>query len=254
MNKNALKKILDHPDKDEIISKLVLGVSPRDINEWLSSKYTNVSELKFVVAEKSLKSFQENYLDIYNMIKKDLVDTKQAIALSTEDELLLSVQNNPTYKSKMIETASQELDIKKMLANMILAVETRVGNYFDVIQENPRDLNSKQDRVMIELMDTLGTNLERFHKIVLGGPDQIIQHNVAVHHIDQHMQVFVDSFREMIAEVDTEASLRFMEIFNVKFSKLKMPTEKDISTETRLAEAKILNETINKKLNGDGNE
>ena len=65
MSKAALKKILDHPDKDEIISKLVIGQSSKDVHDWLESKYTNVSEAKFVVSEKSLTSFQSNYLDIY---------------------------------------------------------------------------------------------------------------------------------------------------------------------------------------------
>ena len=67
----SLKKIIDHPDKDEIISKLVIGISPKDVHDWLEAKYTNVSETKFVIAEKSIKSFQENYLDIYNLIQEE---------------------------------------------------------------------------------------------------------------------------------------------------------------------------------------
>ena len=41
-----------------------------------------------------------------------------------------------------------------------------------------------------------------------------------------------------------------METFNIEMSKLKAP-EKDapVSSEMRLAEAKVLNETINKKIN-----
>lgn len=251
---NALQKILKHPDKDEIISKLILGISAKDIHEWLAAKYTNVGESKFVVAEKSLKSFCQNYLDVYNAIKEDLGQAKASLALSPEDEAILSVQNNPTYKSRLFELAGQEIDIKKMLSNMIVAVETRVGNYFDVIQEDPRNLNSKQDRVMIELMDTLGVNLERFHKIVNGAPDQVIQHNVTVQHIDQHVQILQEAIRETLSEMDVETSLRFMEVMNEKLSKVKPPTEKEQTTEVRLAEAKILNETINKKLNGVDNE
>lgn len=249
MNKNALKKILEHPDKDEIISKLILGISSQDIHEWLSSKYSNVSDAKFVVAEKSLKSFQENYLDIYNMIKQDLANTKQAITLSTEDELTLSIQNNPTYKSKMMELASQEIDIKKMLANMIMAVETRAAQIFDNIQEDPRNINSRNDRVLREWFDTLGAQLERFHKLVLGAPDQVIQHNITVQHIDQHVQVLQEAIRETLAEMDIETSLRFMDIFNEKISKIKVTSDKQENTEVRLAEVKLLNDTINKKLN-----
>src|SRR5271170_7301184 len=100
MNKTALKKILEHPDKDEVISKLVLGAPTKDIHDWLASKYTAISELKFVISEKSIKSFQDNYLDVYNMIQEDMIKTKQSlVSTNPEQDLQLSVQNNSTYKS-----------------------------------------------------------------------------------------------------------------------------------------------------------
>lgn len=252
MTNRILEKILQHPDKDEIISKLILGISPKDIYEWLAAKYTNISESKFVITEKSLKAFQANYLDIYNMIKKDLGATKSAITTSTEDELILSVQDNPTYKGMMVELASKEIDIKKMLSNMIMAVENRVAAYFDAAQENPRDLNTRNDRVLIELCDSLGANLERYNKLVLGAPDQIIQHNVTVKHIDEHVQVLQEAIRETLAEMDVETSLHFIEVLTTKLTKLKSPLNKQDSVDVRLAESKIINETINKKLS-EGN-
>src|SRR5271166_4744415 len=141
MNKNALKKILDHPDKDEIIAKLVLDYSAKDIHDWLAAKYTNVSEAKFVVAEKSVKTFKDSYLDVYNMIQEDIVKTKQAVVTSTEDQLELAIKNNPTYKSKMLELAGQEIDVRKIVAHLCVAIETRLGQVFDEIQEDPRNIN-----------------------------------------------------------------------------------------------------------------
>jgi len=253
MNKTSLKKILEHPDKDEIISKLIIGISAKDINEWLVNKYTNVGEVKFVIAEKSLKSFQENYLDIYKMIQEDLVKTKSALALNTTDELKLAVQDNPTYKNTLLKLANNELDIKTMLVNMIVAIETRAGQIFDSIQEDPRNINSRSDRVLIEWLDLLGTNIERFNKVILGAPDQVVQHNITVQHIDQHVAVFYDAIKKTLSKMDIETSLYFMEVFNEEMSRLKMPIEeKIIPTEERLADAKILHEDINKKLNEPG--
>ncbi len=51
--------------------------------------------------------------------------------------------------------------------------------------------------------------------------------------------------------MDTETSLRFMEIFNEKMGKLKLPTEKEIQTDQKLAEVKVLNEKINVMLKED---
>lgn len=250
MNKTALKKILDHPDKDEIISKLVIGMSAKDINEWLANKYTSVSDSKFVISEKSVKSFQDNYLDVYNMIQEDMVKTKQALATNTEQDLQLSVQNNSTYKSRMLELANSEIDVRKMVANLCINIELRVGQIFDAIQENPRDINTKIDRVLIDYTEALGNILEKYYKFTENPADQVIQHNVTLQVVDQHISVFHDVIKEVLSQMDLETSLYFMEVFNEKMAKLKAPDkEAPMNTDMKLAEAKLLNETINQKLN-----
>lgn len=251
MNKTALKKILDHPDKDEIISKLVIGISSKDIHDWLSSKYTNVSEKKFVISDKSIKSFQTNYLDIYSMIQEDIVKSKTALDTNTEEALALSVQDNPTYKSKMMELASKEIDIRKMVANLCVAIETRVGQVFDEIQEDPRNINTRIDRLLIDYADALGSILEKYYKFTEEPTNQVINNTVTLNVMDQHISVFHDVIKEVLSQMDLETSLYFMEVFNEKMAKLKPPPENvPQNTEVRLAEAKVLNETIDKKING----
>ncbi len=250
MNKNALKKILEHPDKDEIIAKLVLDYPAKDIHDWLAAKYTNVSEAKFVVAEKSIKVFKENYLDVYSMIREDMLKTKQAVATSTEDQLELAVKSNPTYKSKMLELAGKEIDVRQMVAQLCLAIETRLGQVFDEIQEDPRNINTKIDRVLIEYGELLGGLLEKYYKFTENPADLVIQHNVTLQAVDQHISVFHDVIRDVLSQLDLESSMLFMEIFQDRMAKLKMPTqEQPLNTDMKLAEAKLLNETINKKLN-----
>ena len=249
MNKNALKKILEHPDKDELIAKLVLDYSPKDIHDWLASKYTNVSEAKFVIAEKSIKTFKENYLDVYNMIREDIQKTKQSLATSTEVELELSVKSNPTYKSKMMELAGKEIDVRKMVAQLCLAIETRLGQVFDEIQEDPRNINSRIDRVLIEYGDLLGGLLEKYYKFTEGPADLIVQHNVTLQAVDQHISVFHEAIREVLSQMDLESSMLFMELYQEKMAKIKPATPETVpNTDMKLAEAKLLNETINKKL------
>lgn len=251
MNKNALKKILDHPDKDEIIAKLVLDISPKDINEWLAGKYTNVSESKFVIAEKSIKTFKESYLDVYSLIQEDIMKTKQAVATSTEEQLELSVKNNPTYRSKMLELAGKEIDIRQMAAQLCVAIETRMAQVFDEIQEDPRNINTKVDRLLIDYAEVFGNILEKYYKFTEAPTDaQFIQNNVTLQFMDQHILVFQEAIREVLSEMDLESSMLFMERLSEKMAKLKAP-EKEVvpNTDVKLAEAKLLNETINKKLN-----
>jgi hypothetical protein len=249
MNKAALKKILEHPDKEELISKLIIGISPKDINEWLKYKYTNVSESKFVLSEKSIKTFQDTYLDVYNIIQEDLIKTKSAIAVSKEDELQLTVQNLPAYKNVMLKTANEELDIRRIVKNLCIAVETRLSQVFDEIQEDPRNINTKIDRLLIEYAEVLGNILEKYYKFTEAPSEQIVHHNVTLQVVDQHISVFHDVIKDVLSQMDLETSLYFMEVFNEKMAKLKMPDKEAPNSEMMLAEAKLLNETINKKIN-----
>lgn len=249
MSKIAAKKLLDHPDRDEIISKLVIGISPKDIHEWLEAKYTNVNENKFVIAEKSIKSFQENYLDIYNIIQEDLSKTKIAVNNNTEEQLNLAVKNNSEYKNIMIQTATHQLDVRKMISQLCVAIETRLSQVFDEIQQDPRNINTRIDRLLIEYADTLGNILEKYYKFTEAPTDQVIQHNVTLQVVDQHISVFHDVIKEVLAQMDLETSMYFIEIFNQKMSKLK-PTEKQApNIDAQLAEVKLLSETINQRIN-----
>lgn len=222
VNKTALRKILEHPDKDEVISKLIIGQPINDIHDWLKDKYTNVNEAKFIISEKSLKSFQSNYLDIYSIIQEDLAKTKTAIATSTEDQLDLAVKNLPAYRSVMLKTAGEELDIRHIVKNLCIAVETRLAQVFDEIQENPRDINTKIDRLLIDYAEVLGNILEKYYKFTETPADQVVQHNVTLQVVDQHISVFHDIMKEVLSKMDLESSLYFMEVFSDKMSKVKL--------------------------------
>lgn len=252
MNKPTYKKILEHPDKDEIINKLVIGQPLDDIHDWLKGKYTNVSEAKFVLSEKILKSFQHTYLEFYSDVQLDLSKTKSALANGTVDQLQLAVKGSSAYKDAMIRTAGTELDIRQMVSNLCTNIETRLAQVFDEIQENPRDINTKVDRLLIDYAEVFGGILEKYYKFTETPADQIIQHNVTLQVVDQHISVFHDVIKEVLSQMDLETSLYFMEVFNNKMAALKAPTSDAPPTqEMKLAEVKLLNETINKKINDD---
>ena len=248
------KKILEHPDKDEIISKLIIGVSATDIHDWLKAKYTNVSEAKFVLSEKIVNSFKDNYLDFYNDMTQDLANVKTAMVTSTQDSLDLAVKSNPAYKDALVKIAENELDIDLIMARMAVNIETRISQIFDMVQEDPRNINTKIDRLLNDYAETLGNLLDKYHKWKEARtPDQIIQHNVTLQVVDQHISVFHDVIKEVLSQMDLETSMYFLEVFNEKMSKLKAPVDGGGSApptqEMRMAEAKLINETINKKVN-----
>lgn len=75
-----------------------------------------------------------------------------------------------------------------------------------------------------------------------------LNHNITLQVVDQHIMVFHDIIKDILAQMDVDSSLYFMELFNQKMSKLKMPDSNVMSQEAKLAEAKILSEKISSKL------
>lgn len=250
MSKATFKKIADHPDRDEIISKLIIDTSPKTIHDWLAAKYTNVSESKFVIPEKLIVAFRDNYLDIWSMIQEDLSKARLAVSNNTSGDLQLAVNNLPAYKDLVLKTATEELDIRKIVKNLCIAIETRLSQVFDQIQSDPNNINTRVDRLLIEYTEALGNILEKYYKFTEAPANTMVQHNVTLQVVDQHISVFHDVIRDVLSKMDLETSLYFMDVFNEKMTKLK-PPDKEVgaSSEVRLAEAKLLNETINKKIN-----
>ena len=243
--KATVKKIMEHPDQSEILSKLLIQIDPKEVFEWLESKYSNVNEKKFVISEKSLKDFADNYLDIYSMVQEDLAKVKS----SSEDDLNLTIQNSPAYRDILLKTAGQELDIRDSLKNLARAIETRMGQVFDVIQEDPSSINTRVDNVLIKYAEVFGNLLEKYYKFTEAPENNITQNNITLNIVDKQISVVHDTVRETMAQMDLETSMRFMELYSNNIAKMKMAEKDEVQTPaSRMIEAQILSEEISKKL------
>lgn len=230
-------KILAHPDKDEIISKLVNGVKTKDVSDWLKLKYPNSNQAHLRLSGKMLKEFVDNNLDLYNTLKNDIADVK---AGNKQDKKIAeSLLNNKTYRERLNELADNDIDIKRVITEVVFLIRERIEQYFDKIQENPGNL--KPDYGLIKWFEVLLNATEKFDKIINKAPDQVIQHNITMQAMDQHTAIFQDVIREVLAELDPEASFLFMDKMREKLSALAPPElDKPLTQEKRLAEAKIL--------------
>lgn len=246
----VVQKIINHPDKDELISKLATGVLPTEINEWLSFKYSSLSDKKLVLSTKQLQSFKDDYLDVYTVIREDFQKARGALAISSEDSLELSVAGNSAYKKLVMDTVGKELNLKETIRSIAHVIETRLAQIFDVIQEDPRNINGRIDRILIEYIDKFAIVLEKAHKFENESPDQVIQHNITVQHIDQHTTIFYEAIKRVLSKMDLQSSMYFMEAFNEEMNKIKSPQSRAITpVDERIVEVKILNEVINQKVN-----
>jgi hypothetical protein len=247
MKDALLKKILGHPDEDEIISKLVLGDSPHSVHEWLKSKYAPVSQTQFIVTEANLKKFESDYLDLYQHLKKDMILVKA----NAQREIELSIKKNPSYKEQVRKLVNNELDLRETICNLVVAVETRVGVVFDKIQENfiNNGLNTREERLFMDYARVLGEVLEKYHKFTEVKDSTTINNTVTFQVMDQHVAIIQDVIKEILEEMDVEMSLKFMEKFNERFGRLRPPSQEPFqSVESRAIEGKLLTDNMSKKL------
>src|ERR1035437_10296456 len=111
-------KILNHPDREEIIQRLLNGMSPTVVHKWLLSKYPDEKQNHITVA--AINKFRIRYLDINKeaarFLKKER--QKQALGLPSNPNLSAFVErpfenekahairvkdtllNSPTYRDK----------------------------------------------------------------------------------------------------------------------------------------------------------
>jgi len=242
MSKDIAQKILDHPDRDEIIAKLVAGVAVSDIHEWLDSKYESVGEKKFALSAKIITTFQKDYLDFYNTIREDLMKTK---SVSASEALMTEVQGSVTYKKALETYLNSEVDIRLMVKQALAAIEFRTAQVFDQIQDDPQ--NVKIDRTLIEWFNTLSVLMEKYDGIQNGNIENInIQNNINIQVVDKHINIIYDIIKEILTRLDYDTSLMFIDMFNDAMEKLELPETAPI--EERLLETQFITKNINNKL------
>lgn len=222
-----------------------MTVPPKEIREWLQAKYTGVGEKKFILSEKDISSFQKNYLDFYLKMKQDLLYVQEQ--KSSEDQLSESLQNNPTYLKKLEEYADTEVDIKLMIKRMVVNIEHRAAQVFDMIQADHE--NMKMDRSLVEWFNLLLTTIEKFDKILNGSPDQVnIQNNINIQVVDQHINVVYNVIKDILSKLDYDTSIMFIDMFNEEMKKIKPVNNEATPAEIRLEEVKKLSESVDLKI------
>jgi hypothetical protein len=240
-------KILSHPEKDEIISKLMTGIRSKDVADWLRLKYPNKDQGHLRLGGALLKEFADSNLDLYTQIQQDVSGIKNGQPINKE--IAASLRNNKTYRERLNELADKEIDLKKTLRNAVFLMEARMEQYFDKMQENPGAL--KADYGLIKWFEVLINAVEKANKVINEAPDVVVQHNVNVQTANQYTIILQDAIRETCAEVDPQMAFLFMEKMNEKLPMLEEPKPQVMSLENKINEVQVLNTKVNALLENE---
>ena len=235
-------KILNHPDRDQIITKLTSGDSANSVADWLRIKYPENKE--FIVSHGLLDAFRRGHLNIHGAVLDELrYKIKQAQEEEANEELQQVIKKNKTYKEKVNEEVDEQLNLHKKLYQILNVVEERFGQLYDKTQLNVNDY--RPDKTMQTWLEMMLKLIQEIRKVE-GAPDQVVQHNVTIQAIDEHTTMFQKAFVQTLQELDLDKSSMLIDKFtkNLECLRIEQPalhSKKDANKIEVLA-AKLLPE------------
>lgn len=218
-------KVLNHPDKEKIIEKLLEGESVKEVELWLEKKYPRSKRLH--ISYMTLQKFRSENLDLKGEVLDDIKNKKAEIDKRTQEvETKMIIQSRNAYKEKIEEIASAELDVTKRLLEMDKLINSRIEYYYNLL-ESGQGTSIKEDKIFIEYINTMKSLMQDWKKYIEGFADQRIDHNININVINEHARVLKESILEVLREMDPRLISIFVTKLNVKMKQLDVISDID---------------------------
>jgi hypothetical protein len=211
------KKVLQHPDKEIIISKLIEGESLRDVEAWLKSKYPRKKRLH--VSYMTLQKFRQEHLNIEGEVLEDIKNKRndkareEAIA---EQKMIINSSN--AYQDKINQVVSNEIDVSKRLLEMDALITSRMEFYYNMLQEGG---GVKEDKVFLEYVSMMKGLMQDWKKYIEGFADKKVDHNININVAFDQVNVLKSVIYEILEEIDPGLINVFINKLDTKMRELE---------------------------------
>lgn len=193
-------KVLRHPDKEEVIKKLLNGESVKEVEEWLKRKHPRQKRLH--VSYMTLQKFRAEHLNIKGEVLEDIRNKRlQQDREEVEVASKLAIANSPHYQDKLDQIVSQEIDVARRLVEMDKLISSRIEHYYNVLATGG---SMKEDRIFIDYINTLKGIMQDWKKYIEGVADKKIEHNVSVQVVDNQVNIIKEAVYEVLEELSPE--------------------------------------------------
>ena len=208
-------KVLKHPNKSEIIEKLVSGISTREVESWLKEKYPN--KRSYHISYMTLQKFRKEELDIKGEVLDDIKHKRQEIVLKQEkEETDRLINKSKSYRDKIEEIANTELDITRKLLELDSIVETRIEYYYNVLQNGG---SFKDDKMFLEYINTMRSLMQDWKKYIEGFTDQRIENNnINITIVNQQVNILKSAILETLEGIDPSYTTLFLDNLSNKLN------------------------------------
>jgi hypothetical protein len=225
-------KIIDHPEKTTIISKLVSGESPKVVSKYLKDKYPKPDEGHLRVPATTLQEFLDTYANHHGQVKKIV---GRHVNSKMDKKIHESLLDTRAWRERVLEGVDKEINYLERLDNVLTILETRAEQLFDKIQGDPED--TRTDYVFTKYMELLMLAIEKGDKIRNDRPDVRVEHTYTVQMVEQQSVAIQEAIRRVLERLGPEYSSMFMELMSEELSKMSArdidprPSAKEIDKE-----------------------
>jgi hypothetical protein len=203
-------KVFKHPEKEEIIKKLLNGESVKGVEAWLKKKHPRKRRLWISYA--TLQKFRKNHLNLEGEVLENIKAAKRE---HDDDSKVLEAKmilaTSSAYQEKLNEIANNKLDADRKILEMMTLVSSRIEFYFNMLQTTG---GIKEDKLFIELLNAQRGLVQDWKKYVEGVADKKIEHNINVSVVNEQVTVLKNIVFEVLQELDPALIPLFVEKVN----------------------------------------
>ena len=206
------KKVLNHPDKEDIIKRLLEGDSVKQVEGWLKEKYPRTRRLH--VSYMTLQKFRGEHLNLKGEVLDDIKNRRiQVDREATEAETRMIIQASSSYKQKIEEIATTELDVARRLVEMDGLINSRIEYYYNLLQEGG---TLREDKIFIEYINTMKNIMQDWKKYIEGGADQKIEHYINFNVVNEQARILKEVVLEVLQELSPDLVSTFVNNLELK--------------------------------------
>tara|TARA_B100001287_G_C22597350_1_gene488717 strand:+ start:33 stop:710 length:678 start_codon:yes stop_codon:yes gene_type:complete len=211
------KKVLQHPDKEIIISKLIEGESLREIESWLKNKYPRKKRLH--ISYMTLQKFRQENLNIEGQVLDDIKNKRnEKIREETIAEQKMIIESSNAYQDKINSVINNEIDVSKRLLEMDALITSRIEFYYNMLQEGG---GVKEDKVFLEYVNMMKGLMQDWKKYIEGFADKKIDHNVNINVAFDQVKVLKSVIYDILEEIDPSLINIFINKLDTKMRELE---------------------------------
>ena len=194
------KKVLNHPEKEEIIKKLLSGDSVKEVERWLKKKHPRTKRLH--ISYMTLQKFRSEHLNLKGEVLEDIKDKRHEVDKeSKEAETKMLIKASSSYIQKIEEIAESELDVSKRLLEMDALINSRIEYYFNLLQTGG---TIREDKVFIEYINTMKSIMQDWKKYIEGYADKKIEHNININVVNEQAKILKEAVLDILQEINPD--------------------------------------------------